>query len=214
MPLTVAITLVDAPPNEKARIATVLGLLPSLMNLPLPAETSLRPRGALRIAEVLPLVCVRQDAQDVAGAAAPANPDAHERLRLQLLGPAADGGGGHHPLIGVLRGRVADDRRAVGAGVGLPADPDPEGLVAHPLALALGAADLLEGVHVVLALEGVAARPGSARLRRSAGHEGRAGDEQGCQLGAHAGVSVAVGLRGDCKNTLTPRWSGQRLADR
>ena len=102
VPLTVPITLVLVPPNEKARSAIILGFEPILMNLPLPEASSLEPRRTLGIAEILPFVLVRKHAQDEARRAAVADPDPDQGLGLGLRAAASNGGGRHHALVRVL----------------------------------------------------------------------------------------------------------------
>src|SRR5262249_26186058 len=150
-----------------------------------------------------------QDAEHVARGGAVAHAHADEGLLLQLRRPAADGARRDHPLVGVLRARITHHGRAVGTGVGVVADPNPEGLVPGPLALAAGAADLLEGVDVVLALERVVRDRDRRSLGDGARSECGADDEQGCELRAHAGVNVAVRRTETARTPLTPGRSGR-----
>ena len=73
----------------------------------------------------------------------------------------------------------------------------------------------MEGVDVVLGGEGVDRHRNRRRLGDRGGCQGRAGDDQGCELGAHCVAEATRGHPGDCKNTPhagSERWAGLFVA--
>ena len=204
-PLTDAITLVEVPPREKARIAIVLGFDPSLMKLAAACRLELGAGRTLRVAEVLPLVRVRQDPQHVAGTAAPADADAHERLLHQLLRPAADGRGGRpSPDRSTGRSSRRPPRSGRCTNCVLRPTPIPRACMPTHLRLHLAPATFWKAFTSSW-LWNCSSPPGSAppgRRRRPRGPRRR---RSGLSAWfAWPGVSVAVRASGVCKNTCNP----------
>ena len=179
-----------------------------LMNLPVPDASSTVPAGALRVAEELPLVRVRQDPQLVAGGVALSARRRPRRSSSQLRGAAAEVDGAGHLLVGVLdrwsrrppscgrrrrwcRCPTLDPQRlSAGATSSCTSRPRPSGTRARRPGTGSGRA---------------ATGIGAAWAATAPAETASAADEQGCELRSHACVSVAIGAIRACKNTCSAR---------